>query len=142
MFKFSVGSFGAFSIFDDLVFRKRLVVERNGRNLDLRGKSLVYIEYFCLLSVQGQFRVIQCISNFCQPCISKTASRRAKWTKFGHQGQVLSVYRVLLTVKCSRSAWGHSVHFRFFADLVHVVSQKRLIIERNEPKFWAPGVII
>ncbi len=30
LFKFSLGSFGAFPIFDDLVSRKRLVVEQNG----------------------------------------------------------------------------------------------------------------
>ncbi len=34
------------SVFDDLVSLKRLVVERNGPNLGLRGKYLVYVEYF------------------------------------------------------------------------------------------------
>ena len=37
------------------------------QNLGLRGKYLVYIELFCLLSVQVQFGVIQCISDFHWP---------------------------------------------------------------------------
>ena len=87
MFKFSLGSFGAFPIFADLVHvvsLKQLIIERNGPKLDLRGNYLVYIEYFLLLSVQVQVGVMRCISDFCRPCtccISETASRRAKRTK-------------------------------------------------------------
>ncbi len=89
MLKFSLGSFGAFPIFTDLVHisRKRLIVERNG-------------------------------------------------SKFRPQGEVFSVYRILLTVKCSDKfilvSFGD---FPIFADLVHAVSPKRLIVERNEQKF-------
>ena len=43
-----------------------------------------------------------------------TNRRRAKRTKFRPLGQICGVYRVLLTVKCSSSVWGHSVDFRFF----------------------------
>ena len=64
--KFSLGSFGAFPIFDDLVhvYRKRLIVERNRAKCGLWGKFLVCIKYFSLLSVQGQFGVIRYISIF------------------------------------------------------------------------------
>ncbi len=71
MFKFSLGSLGAFPIFDDLVSQKRLIVEQNTPN-------------------------------------------------FGAQGQVFSVYGVLLTVKCSISVWGSFGTFPIFDDIVHV----------------------
>ncbi len=45
---------------------------------------------------------------------------------------MIGVYRVLLIVKCSSSVCGRSVHFRF---LTTFVSQKRLVAERNGPKF-------
>ena len=109
MFKFSLGSFGAFPIFDDLVSRKQLVVKQNWQNLSVlgkyilwtvkysslvwghsvqfwfsvtlyfenqssyseidqnfifRGKYFLYTKYLSLLSVQGQFGVTWCISNF------------------------------------------------------------------------------
>ncbi len=41
----------------------------------------VYIGYLWLLSVEIQFGVIRCISDFRRPCISETASRRAKRIK-------------------------------------------------------------
>ncbi len=71
MFKLSLGSFGAFPIFADLVHavsRKRLMVERNG-------------------------------------------------PKFGPWGKYLVYDGVLLTVRCSSSVRGHSVHFRFLLTL-------------------------
>ena len=37
--------------------------------------------------------------------------------KFGPQGEVFCVYRVLLTVKYSSSVWGHSVHFHISLTL-------------------------
>ncbi len=37
--------------------------------------------------------------------------------KFGPHGYVFSVYRVLLTVKCSSSVSGYSVHFRVSGSL-------------------------
>ncbi len=42
MFKFSLGSFSAFPIFDNLVSRKRLVIEQNGPKFGPRSKNLVY----------------------------------------------------------------------------------------------------
>ncbi len=32
--------------------------------------------------------------------------------------------RLLIIVKCSRSVWGHSVHFQFFDDLVSTFDLK------------------
>ena len=54
-----------------------------------RGKYLVYIEYFLLLSVQVQFGFIRCISDFRRPCtcyISEAANRRVKRTKIWTSG--------------------------------------------------------
>ncbi len=48
---------------------------------------------------------------FWQLCISKMAGRRTNLTKIGLQGYIPSLYRVLLTVMCSKSVWGHSGHF-------------------------------
>ena len=90
MFKCSLGSLGAFPILDDLVSRKRLIVERNSR------KSVPH-------------------------------------------GQVFSVYRVLLTVKYSKFNLGSFGAISFFDDLVHVVSRKRLVVERNRPKCGPQG---
>ncbi len=42
----SLGSFGACPNFDDLVSRKRLVVEQTDQNLGLWSKYLVYTKYF------------------------------------------------------------------------------------------------
>ncbi len=38
-------------------------------------------------------------------------------SKFGPHGKVFSLYKVLLTVKCSSSVWGYSMHFRFLTTL-------------------------
>ena len=49
MFKFSLGSFGAFLIFAGLVHvvsQKWLIVEQNGAKFGPQGKSLVYIVHF------------------------------------------------------------------------------------------------
>ena len=79
------------------------------------------IVYFWLVSVQVQFGVIRCISDFYPAgtcCISETANRRAEL--YGPNlisWDVCSVYRVRLTVTCSSSVWGHLVHFRFSATL-------------------------
>ena len=85
MFKFSLGSFGAFPIFGDLVnvvSWKRLIAERH------------------------------------RP-------------KFGPQ-QYLVQIRVPLTVKRSSSLWGHSVHLRFFGNLI---SRKPVVVEQNGQQF-------
>ncbi len=44
------------------------------------------------------------------------AGHREKRTKLWTSG-VLSVYRAPLSIKCSRSVWGHSVDFRFLIGL-------------------------
>ncbi len=93
MFKFSLGSFGAFPIFGDLVSWKQLVVERNEPNLGFWGK---YTEYENL-GLKGKYIVYL-------------------------------VYRVLLTVKCSGSVWGHLVHSQFSSDLI------MLYLENNSHK--------
>ena len=62
--KFSLLSFGAFPIFDNLVTPKRLVVEPNGLNFGPRGVFFQIIHKFRVplsLSVQGHSEVIQCI---------------------------------------------------------------------------------
>ena len=66
MFKFSLGSFGAFPIFRDLISRKPLVtvVSKIDQHLGHRDNSLVPGECLSLLSVQEQFGVIPCISCF------------------------------------------------------------------------------
>ncbi len=51
------------------------------QNLGLGHKYLVYTGYFRLLSVQGSSVVVQCISNFRQPCILK--SKRIKLRIYG-----------------------------------------------------------
>ncbi len=44
--------------------------------------------------------------------------RRAKRTKiWASGGYLFSVFRVLLTVRCSSCVWGRLVHFRFFTYL-------------------------
>ena len=88
VFKFSLGSFGAFPFFDDLVSRKRLLVERNGPNFGPLGG-----------------------------------------------GEVFSDYTVLLTVKCSSSVRGHSVHFRFF----ELISRKLVVAEQMDQHFSLRG---
>ncbi len=50
------------------------------QNLGLRGKYSVFffMQYVWLLSVQVQFWVIRCISDFRQGCISKTAGNKSE----------------------------------------------------------------
>ncbi len=107
-------------------------------------------------------RCISDFSNFQQPCILKTAGRRIKctqiWTsgafsiflifnnfvsrkrmdvqhnspKFGPHGYLLSVYGVLLSVKCSRSVW-------IFSNLV---THKWLVIQQKGPQFGPQGTYL
>ena len=75
------GSFGAFLIFNNLVSRKWLVLTETEWNLGLNEYS-VHTAYRVLvkLNASGNSGVIRCISDFQQPCISKTAGLRAKHT--------------------------------------------------------------
>ncbi len=92
-----LGSFGAFPIFANLVHvvsRKWLIVGQNGPKFGPQGKYLVYIEYLSLLSVQVQFGVIGCISDFRRPCtccISETTIRRAKQTKNAKRSNIYHI---------------------------------------------------
>ncbi len=52
------GTFPIFPIFDKLVSWSRLVIERHGPNLGLRGRYLLYTGY-CFDCVQGQSEVIR-----------------------------------------------------------------------------------
>ena len=73
--KVILASLGVFPIFEKPVSRKQLVIERNRVCL---GDE--YSVYTVLLTqvVNVILGVIWCISDFRQPCISKTAGRRAK----------------------------------------------------------------
>ena len=103
---------------------------------------LVYIEYCCLLSLQVQFGVIRCISGFHRPgtcCISETANRRAKRTKnLGAMGKY-KVYMCTFDCQMFKFSLGSLGAFPILAHLVHAVSQKRQIVERNGPKFGTQG---
>ncbi len=67
-------------------FWKLEIFQNLDQNLGLKGKYLVYMEYFWLLDVQLQFGVTLCISDFWLACISETASRRAKRTTIWASG--------------------------------------------------------
>ncbi len=70
--------------------------------------------------------------------ILETAGRRVKRTKIWAP-RVSSVCRVLLTVKCTSSILGSFGVFPIFADFVHVLSWKGLVIQPNGPKFGLQG---
>ncbi len=53
----------------------------------------------------------------------------------GPLGQVFSVYRLFLTVKCSKSVWGHSVHFWFSTTLYLEMAAHRAKRMKN----WTSG---
>ncbi len=73
---------------------------------------------FDILNVQGQSGVIQCISYFWQPCISKTAGLQSERDENLRPGDTCLVYAgYFWQLKCLRSVWGNSVHFRFSTGL-------------------------
>ena len=92
-------------------FWKRLVVEQNGVKFGPRDEYSAYTGFFWQFSAWVHSGVIQCISNSHQPCISKTAGRRAKQSEIWASGVNIQYIQKLLTVTCLRSFWGHSVHF-------------------------------
>ncbi len=55
--------FSAVLIFGDLYLENQSSYSEIDQNVNLRGKSLVDREYLSLLSVQGEFGIIWCISN-------------------------------------------------------------------------------
>ena len=70
--------------------------------------------------------------------ISKTASCTPKQTQIW-ASRLLSAYAVLLTVKCSRSFWGHSVHFWYLRCPTTLYLGKRLVVKETGYKFGPQG---
>ncbi len=97
-------------IFSNLVSWKRLDVEQTDENLGL-GVGIWSIVK-CSRSVM-HLR----LSDFRQPCVLETAGCRVIGTKIWTSMYVFNAYRVLLTVKCSRSFWDHSVRFQLLPSL-------------------------
>ena len=76
----SSGKFTTFPTSTNLKTAGRIVKRtKNGP----RGRHLMLAGYVSLLhvSVQGHSEVICCVSDYQQPCISKTVGRRGKWGK-------------------------------------------------------------
>ncbi len=133
MFKFSLGSFSAFPVFDDLV-----------STFDLPGK---YLGIFLLLSwyVTGILLTSKWPSRASRPLgllfrFSTTYLER-EWLIVEWNGPkiwasvvhvILNVYKILLAVNCS-SAGSFGV-FPIFLIVHNLVSQKRRVLGRNEPK--------
>ncbi len=80
------------------------------------GVSRVY-SVLLTVNVYGHSEIMRCISDFQQRFISKAIGRRAKRTKMCAYGKVVSIYRVILTVKCLRPGRGYSVHVRLLTGL-------------------------
>ena len=104
-------SFDAFSIFDNLVSWKWLIVEQNGHKFWVRGVHGICVTVKCSRSFVGH-SVHFCFFPISTALYLETAGRRAASGCI-----ILTVYRVLVTVKCSRSFWGHSVYFQFSTAL-------------------------
>ncbi len=85
----------------------------------------MYIGYTWTFNAQNNLRSFAAFPTF--PIFRNR--RRAKGSNLGLG--VLSAYGVLLTVKCTRSVWGHSVHFRLFNKLV----ARNRMVEQNGHKF-------
>ncbi len=60
--------------------------------------------------------------------------------KFGSRGWVFNVYGVLLTDKCLRSFWGHSVHFQFLTTLYLETGRSQNETECNLSSGWVFSV--
>ena len=118
------GSFDAFLIFDDLISWKRLVRAKRTK-IWASGVS------------------IQCIQSSFDKCFrfSATLHLEKRWSQ-GQTDQNLGLrvrgkylvyidYRILLTVKCSSSVWGYSVHFLFLMTLYLRNSQSQSKTDQN-----------
>ena len=88
------------------------------------------------ISVLGSFGPFPIFADLVHIVISEMANRRAKRTKLWVSGVSIKCIKVLLTVECSSSVWGHSVHFRFSGDLI---SRKQVVLEQNGPKLGLRG---
>ncbi len=122
-----------FQCLSNLVSRKRLAVEFGPKHdLNLKGTYCIYGTFDHWISVQGQPKVIRCSSDVCnfqQPLISKTDVLRVTQMNILDPGVLTLVYTGYFwpTVKCSRLAWGHSVHFLCLAGLRMVTSATWLL---------------
>ncbi len=67
--------------------------------------------------------------------ILETAGRRAKWTKIWTSGLLFSVYTCRVLVILSVQVQFGVTQYSTFLILDDLVSQKRLVVERNGPKF-------
>ncbi len=96
---------------------KMPVFEWNGPKNELQGQVLSFNNVFLKLLFKTS------LMSFCAfPICANLVSRKRlvverNGPKFGPQGYILGIYRVLLTINCSRSVWGHSVHFRCSTEL-------------------------
>ncbi len=82
-------SFGVFPIFGNYISRERLFVEYNGLKSGNRWQVFfVYSVLFTVKYLQGQSRVIQCISNFQQLFSGKRLVVEQKGLKFGCMCQI------------------------------------------------------
>ncbi len=143
-----------------LVWRRRIseMASRGAKLTKISASGvnfLVYIEVFYLLSVQLQFGVIWCISDFRRPCILKTADRRAKPTKIWASGASNEFIQGTFGCKCSSEMdqnlglrgkyllyieyfWLLSIQVQFgviwcISDFDDLVSWKWLVVEWNGP---------
>ncbi len=129
-----------------VISSQRLVVEQKGLKLEVLSVYSVLFNVKFPKSVWGRpvyFR----FSPFQQSYMLKTAGRREKRSTIWAMEYVLTIYGVLLTVKCSKSVWGRSLHFRFFPIFMKLVSPKRLVVKQNCPQFgphctYVYGVIL
>ncbi len=123
-----LGSFGVFPTFDNLVSRKRFVVEQTEWNSGLGGEYLVYTGYVWQLNAWGNSGVIRCISNFRQSPVSKTAWYRAKWSQIWVSGVDIKCIQVTFeswVIKIILGQFGALLIFNNF------VSRKIQVLERN-----------
>ncbi len=58
----------------------------------------------------GAFPIFQVFINLVS---KKRLVVEQKWSKCGSRLYLLHIYGMILTVRCLRSVWSHSVHFRF-----------------------------
>ena len=90
MFKFSLGSFGVFLFFDDLVSWKRLVVEQNGPKIGASGVSIrcLYSTFDCEVFnfSLGPFGAFLIFANLIHVVSRKWLIVERNGPKFGPQG--------------------------------------------------------
>ena len=89
---------GNYKMCDILKTPGRARAKRTNLGLRVKYMYLVYAGYFLPLSVQSQFEVIWCMSNFSdfqQPCISKTADHRGKLIQIWALGGLIIIIKII-----------------------------------------------